>query len=365
MKFKASHSIRTLLFYVDTEWTKKLSFNDDWRDAFMTHPRLKTGAYNLKQKYWLRILPFIGRYELIVLLPSTNANNLNWNETVIHPFLQSALKWRKGKILFFIGDETKQVPERMALIKKLEVDFVASQLPLDVAQYQYSDCVTTKAISMPPALNPGVFKPVIPQSNRFIDIGVRAYEYPWYIGDRERATMLQNFLSNPSVIRKQLITDISFNPAKRFDRKGWARFLNSCKATISTEAGTSFLERDDHTRNSVNTYRKMKPTASFDEIYQRFFAEYQNPISGKCISSRHFEAIGCKTCQIMFPGRYNDILEGGQHYIELKRDLSNIDEVFEKFRDDQYRNDLIDRAYEYIQSRHTYKHRIDDFLKEI
>lgn len=138
----------------------------------------------------------------------------------------------------------------------------------------------------------------------------------------------------------------------RFDRRRWADFLNRCKGTISTEAGSWFLEKDDATVEAIRSYvyeqtsgiliandsrlwilaralplwvrRKAKWTLgalgvgyetlineaqSYSDIHTRFFKDKPRPpIYGKCISSRHFEAIGTKTCQIMFRARFNDIL---------------------------------------------------------
>ena len=36
----------------------------------------------------------------------------------------------------------------------------------------------------------------------------------------------------------------------------------------------------------------------------------------------------------MHPGRYNDILQAGVHYLELAFDFSNIDEIMCQFHDD-------------------------------
>ena len=47
---------------------------------------------------------------------------------------------------------------------------------------------------------------------------------------------------------------------ERLDRKGWANYLNQCKATVATEAASWFLERDDATVNSIRDYVLSKQT---------------------------------------------------------------------------------------------------------
>ena len=92
---------------------------------------------------------------------------------------------------------------------------------------------------------------------------------------------------------------------------------------------------------------------------------YKNPISTRCISSRHFDAIGTKTCQILFEGDYNYILKPDEHYIKLNKDFSNIDDVVRKFKDRSYRETITNESYNYILEGHTYKHRVKKFYNEI
>jgi spore maturation protein CgeB len=88
------------------------------------------------------------------------------------------------------------------------------------------------------------------------------------------------------------------------------------------------------------------------------FKDYPNPVSGRCASSRHFEAIAAGACQILFPGRYNDILQPDEHYLPLARDFSNIADVLARFRDDDERRRLVQRTREYVLAAHTLRHRV-------
>src|SRR3546814_9279363 len=78
---------------------------------------------------------------------------------------------------------------------------------------------------------------------------------------------------------------------------------------------------------------------------------------GKCMSSRHFDAIGTATCQILLEGRYNDILTPDVHYIRLASDLSNISEVMGTFRDERRRLEITEAARAHVMDGHTYAHR--------
>ena len=106
-------------------------------------------------------------------------------------------------------------------------------------------------------------------------------------------------------------------------------------------------------------------TLDFDEIYSHFFdGRPRSSFYTKCISSRHFDAIGTKTVQIMFPGRFNDILQPGQHYVSLEPDFSNVDEVLRIVRIRTLQR-IADTTYSYAMAEHTYAHRIQKLLRAL
>src|SRR5207248_10758487 len=98
---------------------------------------------------------------------------------------------------------------------------------------------------------------------------------------------------------------------------------------------------------------------SFSEIQARFFTDRPRcPAYSKCISSRHFDAAGAGTCQILMRGRYNDILTADEHYIALDPDFANADEAIARFCDVTERKRISEAAYGLMRDRHTYRHRI-------
>ncbi len=98
---------------------------------------------------------------------------------------------------------------------------------------------------------------------------------------------------------------------------------------------------------------------SFAEIDEHFFAGRPRcPAYSKSISSRHFDAAGTGTCQILVRGRYNDILTADEHYIPLEPDLGNVEEAVARFSDPAERRRITDAAYALVHDRHTYRHRI-------
>ena len=320
-----------------------------------------------------------------------------------------ALQARRGKLVAFIGNEINlpwiPISSRIAWLKRIQADMIATQLLEAAGQWLYAEC-GVKVISLPHALNTTAFEPRVADEQRSIDLGTRVYRYLPYVGDSDRNAIYDFFVNhrgNPALV-------LDFSTEHRLDRQGWADFLNRCKGTISTEAGTRYLERDDA---SVLTLRALidakssgifigadswlhrigrrlphgvkgllkkvlsrgglirheaiaRPTEADREIAENFFATRNlAPVYTKCISSRHFDAIGTGTVQIMFPGRYNDILIADKHYLMLKRDFSNAEGVLERFRDPSERKRVAGEAHDHILSHHTYRHRIDKLLSAV
>lgn len=392
----ASSRMRLLVGYAN--YTDRLSYFDDWLDAFSAAPQFDTVAVNIvAADAKAKISALLREVDAVVLMHSTNGDT----KMYLEPHVE-ALASRSVPLLTFVGNEVSlpgsPIAEKLELFGRLKPDFVATQLLREAGEYLFGDVVTKGVVAIPHAVNPSVYKPTVAIESRPLDIGVRAARYLPYLGDDDRNRLLQWFADHGS--QRGLNVEVS---DERLDRKGWADYLNRCKGTVATEAGTAFLERDDRTMNAIRDYvlakqprgvvlrndsalRKfghklpwwMKSLArrlmaggivrhealvneqlDHCEIFEKFFAGRQpsNP-AGKCISSRHFDAAGTKTCQIMFRGRFNDILKADEHYLALDSDFSNIDDVLSCFRDAKERQRIADAAFDLVMSKHTYSHRM-------
>jgi hypothetical protein len=386
------------------------SYYDDWLDAFVAEKSFDIQIFNIQTDSFYQIN--IKSYDIIILSHSITANGV---ELKYSKSLKELLRKRRGKLLSFVGNELNlpfaHISEKINFLKTCEVDIIMSQLPIDAAKWLYNEC-SCIVLSVPHALNNKVFRPIIPVSKRPIDIGCRNAKYSVTLGDDERNRII-DFFRNHKFLGKEHKIDIETRNSKRFNRADWALFLNKCKGTISTEAGSYYLEKNDCTVKLIenyikdkNKYANLKVVSSnsllykkiasilpldikewlrnllgkfgiyriddlleeedFEFVYDMFFRDkLQCRFYSKTISSRHFDAIGTKTCQIMFPGEFSGILKPDIHYIALNKDFSNIDEVIEKFFNDDYRLNMINNAYEFCIENHLYSHRINYILNQI
>lgn len=300
----------------------------------------------------------MANYDLIILLHSTNADSM-----LPLTLLQRFFKERKGKLLIFVGNEYCLMPEKIGFIQEVEADFVASQLPERAATWLYGDCSDSKVLLVPHALNEKVYTSRLDNKKRTKDFGFIGDRYSLAIGDIERTKMIEHFAGND--LQPGLVMDIRLGRKLRLPRSEYIKFLNTVRGTIGAESGTYYLEKTDKTQKRVEAFLIRYPKATFQEVYERFFENYSNPINGKAISSRHFEAVGTKTCQILLEGKYNDIFKPDIHYMPLKKDYSNIDDVMERFIDRDFVEKMAKNTYEYVRERHTYRHRVLDVWREV
>ena len=163
-----------------------------------------------------------------------------------------------------------------------------------------------------------------------------------------------------------LLTDISTRAEDALLGNEWLKFLLRCRYTIAVEGGASVLDHDGSVRERTETYLAKKPGANFDEVEKACFPGRDGELNYMAISPKHLEACATRTCQILVEGDYNGILIPDVHYIELKRDFSNIDQVLQAVKEDRIRSTITQRAYSDIvtSGRFTYRYFVASVLQD-
>jgi len=148
----------------------------------------------------------------------------------------------------------------------------------------------------------------------------------------------------------------------------WFEFLSDCKYTLGIEGGSRILDWDGSIWMLVNKSQKNNKNSSSDDSAESCVPlNREGEINVVAISPRHLEACITKTVQILVEGDYNGILLPNIHYIPLKEDLSNIDDILMSLSDDVIRKKIADKAYNDIvkSGKYTYSAFIDFLLKNI
>ena len=272
------------------------------------------------------------------------------------------------KVAFF-QDEYRYWPERSELLNRCKVDCVYTCIEPAYFKdtYQRYTKVPRLINYIPGYVSDGMVKWAWEvgkrDGGRGIDIGYRGRQSYHYMGRaaREKHEIGSRFLELASGLGLRM--DISSEEGKRIYGKQWLEFLGNCRATLGVEAGVSIVDIDNVI---IPRYQRMvaeKAEMDFEEAYEQLLYEYDGKgIYYRTISPRVFEAATVRTCQILFEGRYSEILKQMVHYIPLKKDFSNFDDVIRMYRDESFRRELTENAYRDLIASGKYSYR--RFIRE-
>ena len=120
---------------------------------------------------------------------------------------------------------------------------------------------------------------------------------------------------------------------------------------------------EDQVRQSC----EQRPSSTFEVVRTRFFKDIEGQIRMNQVSARFFESIGGGCALILFEGEYSKIRTPDVHFIPLKKDFSNIENVFDKIRDRAFIREMAERSYEDIlrSGAYSYQAFISSFDKNL
>jgi len=208
-----------------------------------------------------------------------------------------------------------------------------------------------------------IARPSVDLERRPLDVGYRGRELPYWMGRlaQEKVRIGQRFSELASAYR--LRCDIAWREPDRIYGLRWIDFLASCKATLGTESGASIADFDGGVEHAVRAYLRDHPGAEYDEVEAAVLDRCEGNVVVNVVSPRIFEAAALRTAMVMFPGEYSGVVSGGDHYIVLNKDFSNMSDVVRQLRDDRLVSEMTARAHrDLIESgRWSYKSFIDGF----
>ena len=196
-----------------------------------------------------------------------------------------------------------------------------------------------------------------PHKLRPIDIGYRARKVPYWVGRHGliKWQLMEILLNAP--VKHSLKLDLSNDPRDVFYGDEWYKFLSSCRVVLGCESGASLHDPTGKIMKEVDQYVLKHPEASFEEVEKACFPGLDGNLNLFALSPRHFEACITRTCQALVEGEYGGIFKPGVHYIEIKKDWSNIAEVIRQIEDIDFCERITDNAYRNIVESGLYTYR--------
>jgi hypothetical protein len=185
----------------------------------------------------------------------------------------------------------------------------------------------------------------VPDRKRRVDIGYRARPMAPYVGrgGLEKVQIGERF--GELARDTGLSLDIAVGEQDRLYGDDWYRFVAGCRGFLGTESGASCTDLEDEVREEYERRSADGGEVTIEDLEQGALGRWDWKVPLRTTSSRHFEAAALRVCQVMYEGRYSGQLSPMEHYIALRKDFSNFDEVVERFRDEAFRRQVVDNAH--------------------
>ena len=331
-------------------------------DAFEKYSRFKVWKVNTECGFPKRLGEM--RFKAIILHYSL----FGYKPFMTKGFLDYLEASRNSYKIAFFQDEHRFCKMRFGFINHYRVDCVFTLVEPDFFKetYQKYTDVPRLVYCIPGYVSGSMLEAgqryFVPDEKRGIDIGYRGRNLECYMGkgSQEKYEIGVEFKERAAGLGLKL--DIEVEEWKRIYGKNWYRFVGNCRGVLGVEAGVSIFDVEDVVYEAYQRLITNSPRMSYADMSQRLkFCDWEDRIYYRTISPRHFEAAVFRVCQILFEGKYSGLMKPMVHYIPLKKDFSNFDEVIRLFNDPSLRKQLTENAYNDLVANgdHTYKRFIE------
>lgn len=353
----------------------------DDRSTHVGTVREHLDAFQNYSRHNFHFLPATGYFEMS---PSSNKFvRLNaYDAIIIHycvrvsldnhisPNLAEMVRDFNGPKLLFIQDEYDTTNTTLGWIERLGIDAVFTNVPTEGQERVYPrwrfpnlDLLSTLTGYVPE--DPAIDNFVTPLAQREVMIGYRGRQLPHQYGALGQEKFRIGVEMKRIAIERGIKVDIEVDDRHRIYGLDWYRFMGSVRATLGTESGANVFDFDGTLATLAAEHRDMP----FPDFAERYLKPHEGSVKMNQISPKIFEAIRLRTALILFEGEYSGVVEPNRHFLPLKKDFSNVDDVLSKLSDLDYIRELTDRAYDEVVGSGKYSYGafirgVDDYLNQ-
>ena len=271
------------------------------------------------------------------------------DHTFLVPAVREQIKKFTGLKVAFIQDEYRFIDATTDALRELGIGLLFTCVPAPEITKVYSP------EKLPGMKTLNVLTGYVPENlvqlkvplyeHRAVDIGYRSRKVPMWLGELGWEKYIIAVKFPESAARYRFRLDISCREEDRIYGQDWIRFTYSCKAFLGVESGASVFDFTGDIQRHVEAHEAREPDVTFEELQRLYFSEHEGKIRLNQISPRCFEAVALRTLLILYEGDYSGILIPWRHFVPLKKDHSNIDEVAAIVLNRQRAKSIIDAAY--------------------
>jgi hypothetical protein len=332
---------------------KKSHYHIDIFNTYRLNPSTDLGKINIR----------LDKYSGIII-HNTVAYNIDYLRS-LDTFFSPNLSRYPGIKVLMKQDETFRVHSTINLLKEWQINLLLTCVPKEHVRevYPINELSGLNFFHTLTGYVSDELRSYCPHSfeNRQLDVCYRGMKLPFFFGklSYEKYEIGEKF---KEVGKKyNLRCDISSEQEDRVYGKAWLKFLGNSIATLSVESGSCIFDSEGEIEKKTDLYLSQHPNACFEKVWESILAPYENAHFYAQVSPRHFEAVATKTLQIMYDGKYSNIFLPGRHYIALKKDFSNVEEVMKSFFDRELVEYITQNAFEDILMNDAYSY--DEFIK--
>jgi hypothetical protein len=281
------------------------------------------------------------------------------NENYVSIFFKKKLELFKGIKGIFIQDEYDNTFKMVETLNRIKPQLIFTCVPEESVNYVYSGLnysnyrfirvLTGYASDEPDEIDR---LPSIEQ--RKIVIGYRARKLSAAYGELGRAKFDIGRVIKNQCQKLSIPHDIEWAENKRIYGRDWIAWLRSVKATLISESGSNIFDFNGDILNECQRYEAQGLDIPI-ELKKKIEKKDLEICMGQ-ISPRVFEALENGCALIGYEGEYSSILKPNVHYLALKRDESNLEEVMSGLNDSTLQQ-FWKRAYDDIilSEKYSYK----------
>jgi hypothetical protein len=253
-------------------------------------------------------------------------------QSISKPLRKHIARFSRAKILF-VQDEYDLTEDLRCWILQLDFGLVFTCVPPESIEVIYPSrrfpntrFVNTLTGFVPTEiLEPSQWSDPV---DRPVLVGYRGRALPFWYGDlgQEKQEIAEKFRHACEL--RGYYCDIEWDDRYRIYGAEWPRFMGRCRATLGTESGSNLFDDDGGLRQRFSEWKKIHPNGRYLSAKAAVLGDLSEMQLMNQVSPRIFEAIAAGTALVLYEGRYSDVIRPVEHYIPLRKDFSNIEDVF-------------------------------------
>ncbi len=296
----------------------------------------------------------ISRYRFVMFHPTCTYDPPNIRD--IDRYLPRKMRDFDGVKVLVKQDEQHRSTEWARIVSAMRIDLVLTCLPTNEIEKIYPRSVVGDHVQFMQTLTGYVTNRMLAFPHRAfaerrIDIGYRGSIQPIQFGRLgfEKQKIGRDVVRH-TYRRERPVLDISSRWVDRLGGSHWANFLADSRIVLGAESGSNAFDLDGELLPLAEAYTKLArfsdPTE--DSYYERacemFLKDYENNVNYAQVAPRHFEAAAAGAIQLLYEGEYSSIFHPFKHFLPLKRDLSNLEDLVEQGLDPGFASEMNQRV---------------------